>query len=57
MILFVFEGEGQLGISEDDECLQGKPDDNRALHYAKKENRHRSTGHIQQPSDEVCEAK
>ena len=57
MILFVFEGEGQLGISEDDECLQGKPDDNRALHYAKKEIRHRSTRYIQQPSDEVCEAK
>lgn len=57
MILFVFEGEGQLGISEDDECLQGKPADNRAVHYAKKEIRHRSTGYIQQPSDEVCEAK
>ena len=35
MILFVFEGEGQLGISEDDECLQGKPADNRVLRYTK----------------------
>ena len=57
MILFVFEGKGQLGISEDDECLQGKPADNWAVHYAKREIRHRSTGYIQQPSDEVCEAK
>ena len=57
MILFVFEGEGQLGISEDDECLQGKPADNRVVHYAKREIWHRSNGYIQQPSDEVCEAK
>ena len=57
MILFVSEGEGQLGISEDDECLQGKPADNWAVHYAKREIRHLSTGYIQKPSDEVCEAK
>ena len=57
MILFVFEGEGQLGISEDDECLQGKPADNRAVHYAKKEIRHRSTGYIQQSGDEVRETE
>ena len=57
MILFVFEGEGQLGISEDDECLQGKPADNWAVYYAKSEIRHLSTGYIQKPGDEVREAE